>query len=121
MARPIYLIVFHSPLFAAHWSLWIPSPKNSTIGKVSHVEGSPSAGFSHEFKRNYDISTESRKNSVIFLCQVDGDSVVDAAGDGAYSTDATAVDVVERWALAVEAPGPSLRSAGAAVSVFVGR
>ena len=71
MSRPLYLVVYHSRLFAAHWALWIPTYANETVGdvgKVIHVEGSPSEGFSHQFKRNYDISKTSRSKSTIFLC-----------------------------------------------------
>jgi len=118
MSRPIYLVVYHSRLFAAHWALWIPTYENETVGgvgKAIHVEGSPREGFSHEFKRNYDMPGTSRSKSIIFLCWVDARNIVDTPGDGSFTTDTTAVDVIEEWALRNAAPGPSLRSSSASV------
>lgn len=82
------------------------------------VEGSPREGFSHEFKRNYDISITSRSKLIIFLGFVDARSIVDVPGGGSYTTDTTAADVIEEWALRVQAPGPSLRSSTASVRSF---
>jgi hypothetical protein len=67
MSRPVYLIIYHSPIFAAHWALWIPSYDQDVIGqtgKIINVQGSPCEGFIHEFERNYDLSTESRSHSL---------------------------------------------------------
>jgi hypothetical protein len=117
MSRPVYLIIYHSPIFTAHWALWIPSYEEEVIkktGKIINVQGSPSEGFIHEFERNYDESTESRSHSLKLLVLIDSENVVDTSGE--YSVDNTAIDVLERSALAIPAPGPSLRSAGEHVS-----
>ena len=115
--RPVYLIIYHSPIFAAHWALWIPSYEKEVIGKtgkIINVQGSPSEGFVHKYERNYDLSTETRSHSLKLLSWVDSKKVVDTSGE--YSVDSTAIDVLERSALAIQAPGPSLRSAGEHVS-----
>jgi hypothetical protein len=54
---------------------------------------------------------------VKLLCQVPEKSIVDVKGDGYFSTDTEAADEIERCALAVPAPGPSLRSSSAVVRV----
>ncbi|KAE9378035.1 hypothetical protein N431DRAFT_171491 [Stipitochalara longipes BDJ] len=115
MSRPIYLVVYHSPLFAAHWALWIPyyeSGKEQRKGKVIHIQGSASEGFAHEFKRNYDIIEDNRSKSTIILCWVDSNSavIVDVYGDGTFSTDTSPADILEETSLRLPAPGPSLRS-----------
>lgn len=120
MSRPVYLVVYHSRLFAAHWSLWIPKYENETVkdlGTIIQVEGDPSGGFHHEFKRNYNVSLTRQTTSVILLGWVDRRNIIDPPGNVA-SIDSTATDVIEDWAVSVQAPGPSLRSASASVCAF---
>jgi hypothetical protein len=120
MARDIYLIVYTSPLFPAHWTLWIPTEANPQIGKGIHATGDAANGFQHEFKRNYDLSEEDRAYRLFLLAQVNDRWVVDVPGDGLFSVDTIPVDGVERIALSVPAPGKSLRtSEGSAVSVLI--
>jgi hypothetical protein len=100
MSRPIYLVVYHSPLFAAHWALWIPyytPDSDQRLRKIIHVQGSASEGFVHEFKRNYDIIEDNRSESTILLCWVDSTSsfIVDVYGDGSFSTDTSPADILE--------------------------
>jgi hypothetical protein len=45
MTTILNLIVYHSPLFAAHWTLFLPSPTNAKIGRRIHADGSPASGF----------------------------------------------------------------------------
>jgi len=118
MSRPVYLIIYHSPIFAAHWALWIPSYNKNVIGqsgKIINVQGSPSDGFVHEFERNYNLSAESRSHSLKLLGWVDPKSILDTAC-GDHSVDNTPIDALERSALDIQAPGPSLRHAGEPVS-----
>ncbi|TVY43316.1 hypothetical protein LSUB1_G001423 [Lachnellula subtilissima] len=113
MSRPVYLIIYHSPIFAAHWALWIPYYEEEVTGKtgkIINVQGSPSEGFLHEFERNYDVAAETRRHSIKLLSWLDSKYIIDTTGD--YSVDSTAIDVLERSALTIQAPGPSLRSAG---------
>ncbi|TVY30603.1 hypothetical protein LHYA1_G000641 [Lachnellula hyalina] len=113
MSRPVYLIIYHSPIFAAHWALWIPYYEQEVAGnsgKIINVQGSPSEGFLHEFERNYDIAAETRRHSIRLLSWLDSKYIIDTTGD--YSVDSTAIDFLECSALTIQAPGPSLRSAG---------
>ncbi len=114
-SRPASLVIYHSPLFAAHWSLWIPSENDSDLGKIIHVHGSVAEGFEHEFKRNYRLSEDSRTNSIRLLGTVSGSSIVDPE-DETYYTDVIPLDIMEETALRVEAPGPSLRQSQTHVS-----
>jgi hypothetical protein len=111
MSRPIYLIVFHSPLFAAHWGLWVPNPSQEetigSTGKMINVQGNPNEGFHHEFLRQYDLRTDSRKYSTIFMCNIPS-SMINDTDDG---TDDIPIDELEKAAFTIKAPGTSLRTA----------
>jgi len=118
MTREIFLLVYPSPLFAAHWSLWIPSQSNPELGKVVHVTGAVSVGFILEFKRNYDIANTGRGSTLILLAEVDDKYVADVPGDGAFSLDQNAVDDIERLALTFPPPTKSLTQASDGVWCF---
>lgn len=111
-SRPVYLVIYHSPLFTARWSLWIPSENDSDLGKIIHVHGSVAEGFEPELERNYRLSEDSRTNSIRLLSTVSGSSIVDPEDETYYP-----LDVVEEIALRVEAPGPSLRQSQTPVSL----
>jgi len=120
--RPVYIISYRSPIFPAHWALWIPSYNVETkaegnVGKKIHVQGDASEGFTHEFLRNYDISMTVRPHSVHFISWTDAANIADGTTSGDLVSDTTATDIIEKLALDVAAPGPSLRSAGSSSSV----
>ena len=117
--RPLKLIIYHSPLFSAHWSLFIPSIQDSNIGKRIHVVGDSLNGFTHEFVRNENLEDETRSYSLIDIGEVDAEIVADAAADTGRDSeirDAAAVDELERLALEVPAPMKTLRAAADVVS-----
>jgi hypothetical protein len=113
MSLTAYLVVYHSRLFAAHWSIWIPRDGQSIQGrgKIIQVEGTAAQGFNHDFKRNYDMAMETRQKSIIPLGSIDAGYVKNIHGPDTETEDSTATDAVEEWALQVPAPGPSLRRA----------
>ncbi|KAI0912565.1 hypothetical protein F4823DRAFT_178302 [Ustulina deusta] len=113
MSRTIYLIIYKSPLFPAHWALWVPSEADPTIGKRIHAEGDAATGFRLSFDRNYDITQESRKHETLALAEVGAGLVLDTPGDGVNSVDAEPRDAVEIVAANVPPPGPSLVSSSA--------
>lgn len=120
--RPVYIIVYNSPLFPAHWSMWIPSYDAATdavkhVGKLIHVNGDAKNGFRHEFTRNYDTTQTLSRKEVLFLGWTDTANVIDGSNEGPLLRDATATDTIERWALQIRAPDPSLRSQGSSSSV----
>ncbi|KAI1295278.1 hypothetical protein F5Y03DRAFT_371858 [Xylaria venustula] len=110
MPRKIYLIVYKSPLFPAHWALWVPSKAKPNIGKRIHAEGDAATGFRLSFDRNYNITQDSRKYEVLTLAEIEQDLVLDTPGDGTNSVDAEPRDAVETVAAKVPPPGRSLVS-----------
>ncbi|KAJ4314364.1 hypothetical protein N0V84_008944 [Fusarium piperis] len=115
MARTIYLIVYNSRLFPAHWVIWIPSQSDLKIGKVINAAGDVLTGFDITFERNYNIAEESRPHQVILLGQVDDAHIVDVPGDGSYRAESesqgnlVAWDPIEEAGLNTPAPVKSLR------------
>jgi hypothetical protein len=69
MASPLNLIVYHSPLFAAHRALFLPSPTNNMIGKRIHADGSPATGFEVIFEE-YDLTGCTQSYETIHLGEV---------------------------------------------------
>lgn len=120
---PLSLIIYHSPFFPAHWSLFVPHPQHPSIGKRIHVEGTVYAGFAHAVQRRYQLDATGRKFSRIDLGELKGDRVVehvldaDADGDGDGDGDEVGaaevkpIDKLEEIAFGVPAPGASLNSA----------
>ncbi|RDB28930.1 hypothetical protein Hypma_016124 [Hypsizygus marmoreus] len=108
--RDVYLLIYPSPLFAAHWALWLPNDNaaKEALGKVIQVTGNVATGFEHQFKRNYDLSDTARASTLLALGHIGGEHVVMNGPE----IDNIAIDTMEEKALSVEAPGPSLRSAG---------
>ncbi|KZP20357.1 hypothetical protein FIBSPDRAFT_742513 [Athelia psychrophila] len=109
MARCIHLLVFNSPLFPAHWAMYIPGHRGGP-GKLINVQGDPSTGFCHEFERNYDPSSTANKTTMLHLCDVQDEHVLDVPGDGSPSIDTNVMDDIERVALGVRPPPKTLRS-----------
>ncbi|KAL1952865.1 hypothetical protein VTO42DRAFT_4092 [Malbranchea cinnamomea] len=144
MSRPVFLLVFPSPLFPAHWSLFVPcSPDHDeAVGTRIHVTGDARSGFAHEFVRNYDIRQSTQGDRLVRLGEADeryiSPSTASLTGSrGPSSTrvsnettttedtpttpatvpdratesrDVDATNELERIALRVPAPGPSLNS-----------
>ena len=115
MNRTVYLVVFNSPLFPAHWALWIPHEDSDGKGKLLNINGSAATGFDLEFERNYSLRNCSRTHQTIELAKVPTQYVVDVKGDGSESTDSTAHDYIEEVALGIAPPAPSLVSVSSQV------
>jgi len=120
MRRTIYLIIYTSPLFPAHWSLWIPRKDKPSVGKRIHAEGNSHSGFTIAFERNYNIDEDGRRYQLIALADVADACVEDSRRDEDElpSTDQVPCDRVEELALGVEAPGKSLKEVGTEVCWF---
>lgn len=76
------------------------------MGKVLHVTGNPATGFFLEFKRHYDIKTETRSYQTFVLAEVNDKYVADTPGTE-ESKDTTARDRLESEATVVTPPGRS--------------
>ncbi|TGJ79164.1 hypothetical protein E0Z10_g9601 [Xylaria hypoxylon] len=108
MPKTVYLIIYKSPLFPAHWALWIPSEADPNIGKRIHAEGDAATGFRLSFDRNYDIRQESRKHETLVVAKVGAGHLIDTPGNGVNSVDTEPMDAVETVAAKVLTPGTSL-------------
>jgi hypothetical protein len=112
MIQDVNLIVYHSPLLAAHWSLYFPNPFDPTRGKRIHVTGDVLHGFEHDIDRVYNLAVESRSFSVEPIADVAEDvldhSTTTTPGEGGDGSPIAPRDRVEEIALRIPAPGPSL-------------
>lgn len=119
--KPCYILIPPSPLFAAHWSFFIPNSDSSSHGRRIHVSGDRLNGFKLEIIRAYDVSLHrsvtSGRRFRIGVVPSSSCSVEPVAGteyvqkdedEGGGYVDNQAVDELERVCLEVEAPGPSL-------------
>lgn len=121
--RTIYVLRYPAHLFAAHMALFVPHAGDDDVGKVLHATGDQRSGFVHEFKRNYSALDTARLPEKYALGSVHAGVVVDVVDDGALVIDTEPVDAhdeIERVALSVPAPGPSLRTATGALEVSAG-
>ncbi|KAK3336317.1 hypothetical protein B0T19DRAFT_409129 [Cercophora scortea] len=113
-ARQLYLACFiPSRLFTAHWAMWVPSTDDEHIGTLIQVIGDPLNGFVHEFERGYRPQEDSRPPLLLELGGAGENSVV-PDGPMIPGRDANAYNELERLALSIPAPTPSLKPAAAA-------
>lgn len=62
--RTLYVVVPPLPLFAAHWSIFLPDQRDPndkhkiepTVGRRVHVEGDKLNGFGLKIIRGYDVN-----------------------------------------------------------------
>ncbi|KAF2801836.1 uncharacterized protein BDZ99DRAFT_469349 [Mytilinidion resinicola] len=106
MPQTISLLIFNSPIFPAHWALWLPHPANSNTGKLINAVGDAATGFEIIIEREYDLRNITQRYQLVAL-----DEVSDVKEDGRNSKDSTAYDCIEKVALSVPAPKKSLVSA----------
>lgn len=133
-ATPLYVLIPPSPVFAAHWSFFIPNlldydlisrrHEESNIGRRIHVSGDRLNGFRLEVVRNYDVSKHRSVGSRRYLVasipakhlqsSSSGDPTTnekpkqkDEEEGGGY-IDNNPSDDFEQVCVEVEAPGPSL-------------
>src|SRR5258708_4919126 len=98
MLRPIYLQITPSPLFPAHWAIYIPYASLSTMplppnastpspdtvllhqtkGKLLNAVGDPLTGFVHQIRRSYQPGSGEK---FVLIGQVDESHVTDEASD----------------------------------------
>ena len=132
--RSLYVLVYPSRLFAAHWSFWVPyldaNGREAPTGDRIHVTGDRLNGFEYEYIRDYNVREDERKPNRFAIGLLPaaalssaGDGVGgDASGTGVDSDTAPPVNVLDRACREVEAPGPSLNkvAAGGAASRAAG-
>ena len=112
-SHTLQLIVYHSRLFKAHWAVLVPHGPDTSVYTKVQVTGTLAQGFEHEFQREYDPEATGRGHSLFPLGSVPADAVASALDMPVDEEDTTtASNKLERIALGVPAPGPSLRAAG---------
>ncbi|KAH7336918.1 hypothetical protein B0J17DRAFT_718832 [Rhizoctonia solani] len=105
--RSIYILIFHSPIFPAHWALWIPSLTQPKIGKIINAVGDPSSGFVREIERHFNLADVSGSTSTVLLSgRVETKHIIDSDSLGSEP-----VDEVEKVACGIAPPEKSLKSA----------
>ena len=139
----LYMLIPPSPLFAAHWSLFLPDilpydprtrrHEESNLGTRIHVTGDRLKGFQLEIVRQYNFRKDrgvafNRRFSVgivprEYLHRVDSLEEDDAAkqqtckkkdeDEGGGFVDNTPMNAFEQVCVDIEAPGPSLKSVSA--------
>jgi len=122
--RPIFLLVWPSALFKAHWAIFIPDATDKTYkqGKYIHVAGSLDKGFQFEVVRGWDINkSRSRPGSPIEIGWVRAEYIQDTPTNGRLVKESVARDALEAFLAAVPPPTASLNSVssvgGASVSI----
>jgi hypothetical protein len=108
MQQPLYVLVYPSRLFAAHWSFWIPylntAGKEEDTGDRIHVTGDRLNGFQYEYVRHYNVREDERKPARFAIGLLSAASV---SGNHDLTVDNT-LNPFDRACREVEAPGPSL-------------
>lgn len=132
-ATTVYILVPPSPLFAAHWSLFLPRSTSTASGASQcdnglriHVAGDLLNGFLLEIVRDYNIKQHRGLNdrkfaigsvSPEYLAEVvngelenvhNHEGLKDESEGGGY-IDNTPRNDFEKICIEIEAPGPSLR------------
>lgn len=118
--RPIFLLVWPSALFKAHWAIFVPDLNDKTIkkGKYIHVTGSLDKGYQLEIVRGYDISkSRVRPMSPIEIGLVPADMIKDTPTDDKLVKESTPRDRLEAFLASVPPPSASLNSATATSAV----
>jgi hypothetical protein len=111
----LYVHVYPSPLFAAHWSFFLPREDlKSEIGDRVHVTGDGLNGFEYEYVCDYDPKEDARRPNAFPIGRVMttarqrpiGGQVMDGEDDRS---------IFDRICRQVPAPGPSLNAASTGV------
>lgn len=141
---PLYIVIPPSPLFAAHWSFFIPDLSSGSSeskrhevprsGRRIHVTGDRLNGFTLEIIRGYNVSkhksvsaerqylvgalsfpeAQTSVSSDLKSAQVPDGAIYKDEDDGGGYVDNSPRDELERVCVEIEAPGPSLNKVGVA-------
>lgn len=120
MHRTLYVLVYPSRPFAAHWSFLLKNPNHSgqesDVGDRIHVTGDRLNGFQYECVRNYNVREDSRKSIAFPIGLVPTTYLIKETGQGndvsndalENCADTGVLTAFERACQEVPAPGPSL-------------
>jgi hypothetical protein len=108
MAGIFLLCYLPSPLFHAHWAVFVPEQARPKCGTVLNVRGDPLNGFVHEFERGYIPSEDPEKPPAVLKLGTIAISLIQSQKTAPDGKDKTACNQLERLALSIDAPGRSL-------------
>ncbi|KAI1771436.1 hypothetical protein F4818DRAFT_204278 [Hypoxylon cercidicola] len=120
MHRTLYVLVYPSRLFAAHWSFWIPyvdaGNQPLDIGDRIHATGDRLNGFQYEYICNYNVREDDRHPNVfpiglvldIHLSRSGKNENVIPSENGRSDTENLAFNAFDEACRDVPAPEPSL-------------
>lgn len=117
--QTLYVLVYPSPLFAAHWSLWLPhsgaSGEASDVGDRIHATGDRLNGFQYEYLQDYNAKEDSRRPKSFAIGHVSGsithtsrDVIAEGVVDSGSGTDQAALNPFDQACRKVPVPGPNL-------------
>lgn len=105
----IFLLCYlPSPLFHAHWALFVPEQARPQSGTVLNVRGDPLHGFVHEFERGYIPSEDPEKPPAVLKLGTVAERLIKPEEIAPDGKDTAAYNRLERLALSIDAPGRSL-------------
>jgi hypothetical protein len=112
MDRTLYVLVYPSRLFAAHWSFWLPylddNGHETEIGDRPHATGDRLNGFEYEYVQDYNVKEDDRHSTTFPIGLI---SATHLSEDGAGSDVEAGTGVLNAFDKAcreVPAPDPSL-------------
>ena len=119
MSQTLYVLVYPSRLFAAHWSFWLPrieeaSGRELDIGDRVHVTGDRLNGFRYEYVRDYNVSEDDRNPKAFAIGLVPNTLLCEKTGNthgiasNGETDDHNVINAFDRACREIQAPGPSL-------------
>lgn len=101
--RILYVHVYPSPLFAAHWSFFLPSSADSFIGDRLHATGDRLNGFQYEYIKDYNPKGDSSPPTAYAIGRVSS-----AVCRGSVNSPDEQSSLLDQTCREVPVPGPSL-------------
>jgi hypothetical protein len=106
--RPAFLMITTGGAFNAHWAFLFPRLHDVAHGKRVHAAGDKRSGFEVEVLRDFDLVESDEAKKFIFLSWIHEQYICDAATGTIINDLNLAEDELEKVALGVPAPGPSI-------------
>lgn len=107
--QTLYVHVFPSRLFAAHWSFWIPciddTGAEQDTGYRIHVTGDRLNGFKYEYINDYDPREDDRLPKAHAIGRIPAAALRRPESE---DKELDCANVLDQALRAIEAPGPSL-------------
>jgi hypothetical protein len=106
--RPAFLMITAGGAFNAHWAFLFPRLRDVAHGKRVHAIGDKRSGFEVEVLRDFDLTESDDAKKYVFLSWIHEQYMSDAVTGTIINDPNLAEDKLEKVALGVPAPGPSI-------------